>query len=275
MVNGRTPLYVTLLAAALLAAVVLSFQPYSADWPGRVYTKPAQRYIRAAMHQDSAGLLRLSTSVSPVLWALEAARAHPDTLALWGRRVQAWIGERRGDTAAVFVYPAGEVCGEAPIVFRFVGSGSKARVFRASSACLDDPGREDLQADHRQALADTVLTLFDSLTAIHRDRPDTGLLRRLHPPSDTVLFIEGSLTEAFTGDSLFRRVLAAHVPVRTMTQRFSDRKAHLLSRRHALLTATETVDWVDTAGAHRYAGLLTLAVSRQGSGWVIRAYRGS
>jgi hypothetical protein len=41
------------------------------------------------------------------------------------------------------------------------------------------------------------------------------------------------------------------------------------------LTATETVDWVDTAGAHRYDGLLTLAVSRKGSGWVIRAYRGS
>ena len=135
--------------------------------------------------------------------------------------------------------------------------------------------REDLPAAHRRALADTVASLFDSLAAIHRDRPDTGLLRRLHPPSDTVLFIEGSLTETFTGDSLFRRVLAAHVPVRSMTQRFSERTAHLLDRRHALITARETVEWVDTAGVHQYAGLLTLAVSRKGSGWVIRAYRGS
>jgi hypothetical protein len=136
-VNGKTPLYATLVAAALLAAVLLGFQPYSADWPGTGYTKPAQRYIRAAMHQDSADLVQLSTSMSPVLWALEAARAHPETLALWGRRVRAWTGERRGDTAEVFVYPDAEVCGEAPIVLRFVGSGSKARVFRASSACLE------------------------------------------------------------------------------------------------------------------------------------------
>ena len=143
-----------------------------------------------------------------------------------------------------------------------------------ASACVGG-GRWSLAAGHRQALGDTVLTLFDSLTAIHRDRPDTGLLRRLHPPQDTVLFIEGSRTESFTGDSLFRRVLAAHVPVRAMAQRFTDRKAHVLSRRHALLTATEIVDWVDTAGAHRYAGLLTLAASRTPSGWVIRAYRGS
>ncbi len=82
-------------------------------------------------------------------------------------------------------------------------------------------------------------------------------MRRLHPRSDTILFIEGSRTETLTGDSLFRRVLASHVPVRTMTQRFSQRLAHLLDRRHALLTATETVEWVDTAGAHQYVGLLT------------------
>lgn len=134
---------------------------------------------------------------------------------------------------------------------------------------------EEFSAAHRQALADTVLTLFDSLTAIHRDHPDTGLLRRLHPPSDTVLFTEGSLTEAFSGDSLFRRVVAQHVPVRAMTQRFSERKAHFLDRSNALLTAAEAVDWVDTAGPHQYAGLLTLAVSRRDGGWIIRAYRGS
>ena len=136
MVNGKIPLYLTLLVMALLAAALFTFQPYSADWPGTGYTKPAQRYIRAAIRQDSLSLARQSVSLSPVAWALDAARAHPETLALWGRRVQAWTGERRGDTAEVFVFPLGDVCGEAPIVLRFVGSGSNARVVRASSACL-------------------------------------------------------------------------------------------------------------------------------------------
>jgi hypothetical protein len=136
MVNGKIPLYLTLLVLASLAAALLTFQPYSADWPGTGYTKPAQRYIRAAIRQDSMRLVGLSVSLSPVAWALNAARAHPDTLALWGRRIHAWTGERRGDTAEVFVYPPGDVCGEAPIVLRFVGSGRNARVLRASSACL-------------------------------------------------------------------------------------------------------------------------------------------
>jgi hypothetical protein len=136
MVNGKMPLYLTLLVVALLAAVLLTFQPYSADWPGTGYTKPAQRYIRAAIRQDSVGLLRLSVSLSPVAWALDAARAHPETLALWSRRIRAFTGEARGDTAEVFVYPLGDACGEAPIMLRFVGSGRSAKVIRASSACL-------------------------------------------------------------------------------------------------------------------------------------------
>lgn len=144
----------------------------------------------------------------------------------------------------------------------------------AAAGCASSE-RRTLQAAHRRALADSIVTLFDSLAAIHRDRPDTTLLRRLHPPADTVLFIEGLATEVFTGDSLFRRVLAAHVPVHTMTQRFSQRRVHLLDHDHALLTATEAVEWADTAGAHQYAGLLTIAVSRRGSRWVIRAYHGS
>jgi hypothetical protein len=138
-----------------------------------------------------------------------------------------------------------------------------------------DPDTGTLPPEHRRALADTVATLFDSLSAIHRDHPDTGLLRRLHPPADTIAFIEGSRSEAFSGDSLFRRVLASHRPVRAMAQRFSRRTSQILDGNHALLTATEDVDWVDTAGAHKYSGLLTIAVSRRGRGWVIRAYRGS
>jgi hypothetical protein len=135
-------------------------------------------------------------------------------------------------------------------------------------------GPKPRPAGHDPALAATVVSLFDSLSAIHQDHPDTGLLRRLHPAADTLLFIEGSLVETFTGDSLFRRVLASHAPVRRMRQTFSERRAHLLDAGTALVTAREAVEWVDTAGTHQYAGLLTLAVSRTGDRWVIRAYRG-
>ena len=134
---------------------------------------------------------------------------------------------------------------------------------------------ETLDDHHRHALIDTVLTIFDSLAAIHRDHPDTAILRRLHPPADTIQFVEGSLIEALTGDSLFRRVRALHVPVRAMTQRFADRTGRLLDANHAVLTAAEQVDWTDTNGAHRYSGLLTITVSRRGDRWVIRSYRGS
>lgn len=128
---------------------------------------------------------------------------------------------------------------------------------------------------HRQALLDTLATMFDSLAAIHRDHPDTAVLRRLHPPPDTIQFVEGALIESFTGDSLFRRVVALHGPVRAMSQRFTERTGHLLDANHAVLTAVEKVDWVDTRGAHQYSGLLTITVSRRGPRWVVRTYRGS
>lgn len=128
---------------------------------------------------------------------------------------------------------------------------------------------------HRRALMDTVATIFDSLAAIHRDHPDTAILRRLHPPADTIQFVEGSLIETLTGDSLFRRVIALHVPVRAMSQRFTNRTGYLLDANHAVLTAVEKVDWLDTTGGHQYSGLLTITVSRRGQGWVVRTYRGS
>ena len=137
MVNGKKPLYLTLLAAALCVAALLALQPYSADWPGRAYAKPARRYVRAALRQDSVDLARRSASVAPVVWALTAARTHPDSLALWARYTRAWTGERRGDTTDVFLYSSSEACGRKPIVLRFVGSGDKAKVVRASSTCLD------------------------------------------------------------------------------------------------------------------------------------------
>jgi hypothetical protein len=132
--GGRTPLYLTTLVLGLLGAVLV-VQPYSGDWPGTAYAEPARRYIRAALRQDSVQLVRLSASIRPVAWALDAARLHGDSLALWGHHIEAWTGELRGDTAEVFVYPPGHGCGEAPIVFRFVGAGKDARVLQASSSC--------------------------------------------------------------------------------------------------------------------------------------------
>jgi hypothetical protein len=136
MVNGNKPLFLTILAAVLFVTVLLLFQPYSADWPGQAYAKPAKRYIQAALRQDSVRLARLSATNSPVAWALDAARMHRESLALWAGRTQAWTGARSGDTTEVFLYPSGEVCSEAPIRFRFIGSGSNARVLSASSPCL-------------------------------------------------------------------------------------------------------------------------------------------
>jgi hypothetical protein len=137
--NDRQPIYGTLVFLGILLTALVVLQPYSADWPGTVYTEPARRYIRAAMRQDSATLTRLSTSESPVRWALAAARRHPDLLTNWKGRIEAWTGERRGDTTEVFVYPypGGRTCEEEPIVLRFVTSGTAQKVVEASSTCLD------------------------------------------------------------------------------------------------------------------------------------------
>jgi hypothetical protein len=139
MVNGKRPIYGTLIFLGVLLAALVVFQPYSADWPGSAFAEPTRRYVRAAIRQDSAALVRLSTSESAVRWALAAARRHPDTLSFWKGRIQAWTGERTGDTTEVFVYPPEGQCEEKPLVLRFVSSGTAARVLEASSRCLD-PG---------------------------------------------------------------------------------------------------------------------------------------
>lgn len=132
-----------------------------------------------------------------------------------------------------------------------------------------------LQAAHRRALADSLATLFDSISSIHRGSPDTGLLRRLHPPDDSLQYVEGTALETMTGDSLFRRVRSLHRPVHAMTQRFLHPVVLPIDADHAVLSATETVEWVDDTGPHRYEGILTVVAARRGEGWVIRAYRGS
>ena len=136
MATDRRPLYGTLIFLGILLLALLVLQPYSADWPS-AYSQPARRYISAALHQDSAALTRLSTSESPVRWALAAARQHPERLTIWKGRIEAWTGERRGDTTEVFVYPSGWDCQQEPIVLRFVGPGTAPKVVDASSECLD------------------------------------------------------------------------------------------------------------------------------------------
>lgn len=136
MATDRRPLYATLIFLGILLTALFVLQPYSADWPS-AYSEPARRYIKAAMRQDSAALTRLSTSQSPVRWALAAARRHPERLTIWKGRIEAWTGERRGDTTEVFVYPSGWACDQEPIVLRFVSSGAVPKVVEASSECLD------------------------------------------------------------------------------------------------------------------------------------------
>jgi hypothetical protein len=139
MATDRRPVYGTLIFLGILLTALFVLQPYSADWPGSVYSEPARRYIGAAIRQDSTALTRISTSESPVRWALAAARRHPDLLIIWKGRIQAYTGERRGDTTEVFVYPypSGWACEEEPIVLRFVSSRTAPKVSEASSACLD------------------------------------------------------------------------------------------------------------------------------------------
>jgi hypothetical protein len=137
MNDDKAPLCLSVVAAAVLATALFTLQPYSAEWPGHGFGKPAERYVRAALAQDSVALVRLSATDSPVIWALAAARRYPSALAAWAHHSQAWIGERRGDTTQVFLYSAASVCDDAPIQFRFVDARSGARVVGASSACLD------------------------------------------------------------------------------------------------------------------------------------------
>lgn len=136
MSNGKIPLLLTFLAAGVFLAVLLLAQPYTADWPGRAFAKPAKHYVQAALRQDSLELAHLSANDSPVRWALAAARTQRRSLAQWTGRTQALTGARWGDTTEVFLYPSGDTCSDAPIHFRFLGEGSNARVVSASSSCL-------------------------------------------------------------------------------------------------------------------------------------------
>jgi hypothetical protein len=136
-VNGKTPLLLTLLLVTLLLTGVAVLQPYSATSPWSAYTEPARRFLQAAMRGDSLALARQSGSDVAVTWALDVARLHGDSLAVWARDARAWTGGRRGDTADVLLETPTAVCSEHPIWLRFVGSGDNLKVLRASTTCFD------------------------------------------------------------------------------------------------------------------------------------------
>jgi hypothetical protein len=135
MVNGKMPLYLTLLIGVLGAVALWILQPYTVRSPWEVYTRPAQRFLEAALKRDSAALSRQSGSIAPVVWALKAARARPESLMAVARDAEAWTGQRRGDTADVLL--SAEVCSRHPIWLRFVGSGDQLKVLGATSTCFE------------------------------------------------------------------------------------------------------------------------------------------
>jgi len=80
MGNGKMPAILTVAVFAVLAAAVFWIQPYSADFPGRDFTRPARRFVTAALRQDSTTLVQLSGAPEPVAWALTVARRQPGRL---------------------------------------------------------------------------------------------------------------------------------------------------------------------------------------------------
>jgi hypothetical protein len=131
--NGKTPIVLTAIAAAIMAVAVLVFQPYSVRSPWTAYSPAARRYLRTALERDSVGLARQSDDTGSVTWALSVARRHSDSLAVWSRSAEAWAGIRHADTAEVFVATPQSTCS---LVFRFVGPARYPRVQKASGTCF-------------------------------------------------------------------------------------------------------------------------------------------
>src|SRR5215207_2031690 len=131
--NGKTPVYLILIAGAVLVAAVLWLQPYTSDFPGTDYAAPARQYLRAAIRRDSGGLEGMAATPAAVDWALQVGRTHPDSLAGWSGQTETFVTARRADTAEVLVFPVAGPCSEVPVVLRFTGSGSRARVVEAHS----------------------------------------------------------------------------------------------------------------------------------------------
>jgi hypothetical protein len=144
----------------------------------------------------------------------------------------------------------------------------------ALAACGPSRGLSSATGFDDGALADSVLTLVDSLVAVHQTTPDTGLARRLFPSGDTLLYVEGSSVHSFTGDSLIRRIVHAHGAVRRVDPKVPSRHVRLLGRDGAEVTMRWVVDVVDTAGVHHpWDGPVSVGLARRGDRWIVRTYR--
>jgi hypothetical protein len=159
MLNGKTPIYLTLIAGAAFAAAMLVSPPYvtrsGPPSPFEVYAQPAQRYLLAAVKRDSLALVEQSASSTPVAWGLEISRRYPDSLAALASDPHVWSGFTRGDTAEVLFFS--DVCANQPFWMRFVGKGDSAKVVEAGTACFEE--RSTLDQD---AIPDVAKGLSDS-----------------------------------------------------------------------------------------------------------------
>jgi hypothetical protein len=133
MIEERAPFYLISVAALIFVGMMLAVQPYSVTSTWHVYDQPARLFLRAAAQGDSLTLLRRTSTSDAAGWALTAARAHPDSIAVWASEAKAWTGTRRGDTSVVFLSARSSQCN---LVLRFVGPEKGARVEHASSDCL-------------------------------------------------------------------------------------------------------------------------------------------
>lgn len=146
----------------------------------------------------------------------------------------------------------------------------------SASACTlhDSAGESELYGGEARALRDTILTLADSLIAIHQARPDTALHARIFPLQDSLLYVEGQDIRTITGEALLLRTVNAHATVRSMSPKAIDRHVEVFGRNAAELTVRWVVDVVDTTGMHHpWEGPLTMGVIRRGNRWVVRSYR--
>jgi hypothetical protein len=131
--EGRAPWSLIVIVGLMLAGTALYVQPYSVTSPWHAYDQPARLFLRAAARGDSLSLNRRTSGTDAARWALAAARAHPDSFAVWAKQAKAWAGTQQGDSTDIFLSTTSYSCN---LVLRFVGPEHSAKIERASSECL-------------------------------------------------------------------------------------------------------------------------------------------
>jgi hypothetical protein len=127
-----------IVAIVVLVAVVVWLQPYSVFSPYGAYTEPARRFLRAALAQDSAALVRQAASRQPVQWALDAGKGDRNSLAIWANLSRPYSGRRQGDTTTVVFQTSTRMCYLRPVTLTFVRAATEPRVLAASSSCFTE-----------------------------------------------------------------------------------------------------------------------------------------